>query len=444
MNLICGINPVLEALAAGQRHFERLLVVKGLRNSRVSEAIARATRLGIPLRFEGRDTLDRMAGGVSHQGLIAVVSAKAALDLETLLSSARQPALVVVLDGVEDPRNLGAILRSAEAAGADGVVLPERHSASLTETVARASAGALEHVKVARVGNLAQTVEQLKQRGLWVVGFDASGADRWDAVDYKRPLALVLGGEGRGIRRLVRERCDQVVSIPLFGHVGSLNVSVAAGVALYEVIRQRGAVPSSVRPIPPRPAGAAPRQVVGPDAGDLEQDPGHAGPRPAPPREGDEWDGIEAAEPIVRLADEDVAWGRSQVQVVEGRIERHRDSRDTGRERGRRRRRRPDFDGRSRGGQAPPSEGQPQPPAETGEKPPQPDQPPEAGEARGPRGRRRKRRRGPRPENGSGQPRPGPAASGAAPSAPAGSPEGGGGESPGADVRRKRRRRRRR
>jgi len=440
MNLICGINPVLEALAAGQRHFERLLVVKGLRNSRVSEAIARATKLGIPLRFEGRDTLDRMAGGVSHQGLIAVVSAKAALDLETLLSTARQPALVVVLDGVEDPRNLGAILRSAEAAGADGVVLPERHSAGLTETVARASAGALEHVKVARVGNLSQTIAELKQRGLWVVGFDASGADRWDIVDYKRPLALVLGGEGRGIRRLVRERCDQVVSIPLFGHVGSLNVSVAAGVALYEVIRQRGAVPSSVRPIPPRPAGAAPRQVIGPEAGDLEQDPGHVGPRPAGPDEGDAGDEVETAEPLVRLADEDVAWGRSQVQVVEGRIERHRDSRDTGRERGRRRRR-PEFDGRSRGGPTPQSAGKPQPP---GEAPVRPEQPADGGDARGPRGRRRKRRRGPRPEGGGGEPGPRPAVSGGESGAPSGPPEAGPVERPGGEGRRKRRRRRRR
>ncbi|MGE0456088.1 MAG: 23S rRNA (guanosine(2251)-2'-O)-methyltransferase RlmB [Vicinamibacteria bacterium] len=440
MNLICGINPVLEALAAGQRHFERLLVVKGLRNSRISEAIARATKLGIPLRFEGRDTLDRMAGGVSHQGLIAVVSAKAALDLETLLSTARQPALVVVLDGVEDPRNLGAILRSAEAAGADGVVLPERHSAGLTETVARASAGALEHVKVARIGNLAQTVEQLKQRGLWVVGFDASGADRWDAVDYKRPLALVLGGEGRGIRRLVRERCDQVASIPLFGHVGSLNVSVAAGVALYEVIRQRGAVPSSVRPIPPRPAGVAPRQVVGPPAGDLEHDPGHVGPRAGATDEGDEGDDLQDAEPLVRLADEDVAWGRSQVQVVEGRIERHRDSRDPGRERGRGRRRRPGQDGRSRGGQAPPSAGQ----APAGDKPSRPDQAAESGDARGSRGRRRKRRRGPRPEGGGGQPGPRPLASAGEGGAPASAPEGGGGEAPGGDARRRRRRRRRR
>ena len=236
MNLICGINPVLEALAAGTRHFDRLLIAKGLRSRRLSEAIRRATHLGIPLLFEMRETLDRMAGGVPHQGVIAVVSEKPVLSLEALLEAVPAPALLVVLDGVEDPRNLGAILRTAEAAGAGGVVLPERHSAGLSETVARASAGALEHVAVARVGNLVQALEELKARGVWVVGLDAAGHERWDAVDLTRPVALVLGGEGRGIRRLVREHCDHLVSIPHFGHVASLNVSVAAGVALYYAV----------------------------------------------------------------------------------------------------------------------------------------------------------------------------------------------------------------
>ena len=184
MMLICGVNPVLEALAAGTRHFDRLLVVKGLRGKRLGEAIRRATRMGIPIRFEMRETLDRLAGGVPHQGIIAIVSEKPVLTLEALLDTARQPALLVVLDGVEDPRNLGAILRTAEAAGADGVLLPERHSAGLSETVARASAGAIEHVRVARVGNLVQALEELKSRGIWVVGFDAAGSG---ALGRRRP-----------------------------------------------------------------------------------------------------------------------------------------------------------------------------------------------------------------------------------------------------------------
>jgi 23S rRNA (guanosine2251-2'-O)-methyltransferase len=313
MNLICGINPVLEALAAGTRHFDRLLVAKGLRSRRLSEAIRRATHLGIPLRFEMRETLDRMAGGVPHQGIIAVVSEKPVLSLENLLQDAQAPALLVVLDGVEDPRNLGAILRTAEAAGAAGVVLPERHSAGLSETVARASAGALEHVPVARVGNLVQALEELKARGVWVVGLDASGRERWDAVDLDRPVALVLGGEGRGIRRLVREHCDHLVSIPHFGHVESLNVSVAAGIALYEAVRQRRAVPSVVKPIPARPAGAP--RIVGPGPEDTESDPG-ARPIPGPDGyelepDGDEPDAEELPVPVTHVdPHEDVAWGQ--------------------------------------------------------------------------------------------------------------------------------------
>ena len=314
MNLICGINPVLEALAAGTRHFDRLLVVKGLRSRRLSDAIRRATRLGIPLRFEMRETLDRMAGGVPHQGLIAVVSAKPLLSLEHLLDTSRSPALLVALDGVEDPRNLGAILRTAEAAGADGVLLPERHSAGLSETVDRTSAGAMEHVQVARVGNLVHALKTLKARGLWVVGFDAGGDERWDAVGMTQPVCLVLGGEGRGIRRLVRDHCDHLVSIPHFGHVSSLNVSVAAGIALYEVVRQRGTVPSPVRPIPARPP--AEPQVIGPHPDDGESDPG-AAPLP-PPDEGWE-DGFPGDEdpdpetpvlPHVDIHGEEVAWGQ--------------------------------------------------------------------------------------------------------------------------------------
>jgi 23S rRNA (guanosine2251-2'-O)-methyltransferase len=313
MNLICGINPVIEALSAGTRHFDRLLVVKGLRNKRLSEAIRRATRQGIPLRFEMRETLDRLAGGVPHQGLIAVVSAKPVLSLEHILEAVCDPALLVALDGVEDPRNLGAILRSVESAGADGVLLPERHSAGLSEVVGRTSAGALEHVQVARVGNLVQAIETLKARGVWVVGFDAAGTERWDAVDLNRPVCLVLGGEGRGIRRLVREHCDHLVSIPQFGHVSSLNVSVAAGIALYEAVRQRGTVPSAVRPIPA--AASTETRVVGPSPDDLESDPG-AAPVVVLAEGLDDGgaDGDELAPEIlsshVDIHGEDVAWGQ--------------------------------------------------------------------------------------------------------------------------------------
>lgn len=383
MNLICGINPVLEALHAGTRHFERLLVVKGLRNNRISEAVAVASRLGVPLRFESRETLDRLSAGVPHQGIMAVVSAKPVLDLEDLLGQARDPALLVALDGVEDPRNLGAILRTAEAAGADGVLLPERRSAGLTEVVNRASAGALEHVRVARVSNMAQSLARLKERGIWVVGFDAAGTERWDAVDLKRPVALVLGGEGRGIRRLVREGCDHLVSLPLFGHVGSLNVSVAAGIALYEAIRQRGLVPSHVRPIPPRPSALAVSGIQGPRPDDEELDPGQFAPG-----EVETGDLPEAGEggPVVRLHDEELAWGSGGATVVRGGVERRGEWGRRGRgARDQRERRGKNKKKSGRPGEAPPAEGAP--PA------PRPAEGAPGERAAGPAGPGRKRRR---------------------------------------------------
>jgi len=437
MNLICGINPVLEALAAGTRHFDRLLVVKGIRNRRVTEAITRASQMGVPLRFEARETLDRMSGGVAHQGVIAVVSPKPVISLERLMAEARPPALVVVLDGVEDPRNLGAVLRSVECSGADGVVLPERHSAGLSESVARSSAGALEYVKIARVGNVAQAIEELKAKGLWVVGFDAEGTERWDAVDLKQPTALVLGGEGRGIRRLVRERCDHLVSLPLFGHVTSLNVSVVAGIALYEVVRQRGSAPSHVKPIPMK-RWNAPEPIVGPAADDAEHDPGARAvrPRPVPEIEGEDGEHDEA--PTRGLVDihEEAAWGGPT-------IVKHRDHDQRSNRLGSQHHRRGDRGPRREG---PPRE-HARPPAAAGE-------PPSAGdEASGGKGGRRTHRRGHGRTPGQGAPRPGaPEAQGGAPPKPESSAQGalpqaparsGAGSGDGGPGRRRRRRRRR-
>jgi 23S rRNA (guanosine2251-2'-O)-methyltransferase len=437
MNLICGINPVLEALGAGTRHFERLLVAKGLRNRRISEAIHKATHLAVPLRFETRDTLDRMAGEVPHQGIIAVVSARPAMSLESLLAGVKDPALLVVLDGVEDPRNLGAILRTAEAAGVDGVLLPERHSAGLSETVGRASAGALEHVKVARVGNLVQAIEALKARGIWVVGFDANGRERWDAVDMKRPIALVVGGEGRGMRRLVREHCDHLVSIPLFGHIASLNVSVAAGVALYEAVRQRGKVPSHVRPIPARPTVAP--QVLGPGADDGEADPGALRPRVVVAAS-DADDGEAGENHFSIELHEEAAWaGPTILKAIEHRpAPRHLRRRDRGR-----------GHGRPEGG----------PPRDTPRDARGPEEHRHEGrdgqregdrdERRG-RHRRRRGRRGPDASSGPGGPgSPAPPAPPAGDGAPPGpeiqaNGEGRGGPAAPGDGRRRRRRRRRR
>jgi 23S rRNA (guanosine2251-2'-O)-methyltransferase len=181
-----------------------------------------------------------MAGNNAHQGVVAVTSAKQYNDLDDLVEAKRgQYSLLVVLDGVEDPHNLGAVIRTADASGADGVVIPERRAASVTALVAKASAGASEHLPVAKVTNIARTLEELKAKNIWTVGLDERGPQNYDALDYNMDCAIVLGAEGKGIHQLVARKCDFLVSIPMLGKVPSLNVSVAAGVMLYEIVRQR-------------------------------------------------------------------------------------------------------------------------------------------------------------------------------------------------------------
>jgi 23S rRNA (guanosine2251-2'-O)-methyltransferase len=240
-----GVLPVLEALRAGSRPFERITLAEGAHESRLRELLDLARKARVPVRRAPRAELQRIAAGANHQGVIATVAAARYHDTDALLDAlaARvgtdEPPLAVVLDGVEDPRNLGAIIRTAECAGAHGVFVPERRAAGLTETVAKAAAGALEYVPVARVGNLARLVEDLKERGVWTIGTAADAAVDYTAWDWTAPCALLLGGEGEGLRRLVRERCDALVRIPLRGRITSLNVSVAAGILLYEALRQR-------------------------------------------------------------------------------------------------------------------------------------------------------------------------------------------------------------
>jgi 23S rRNA (guanosine2251-2'-O)-methyltransferase len=242
MDRITGIHAVREALEAG-RAFDRIVITKGRRDSRVEEIVRLARSKQIAVRFEDRGQLDRLANSRDHQGVVAVVAASAAATLEDILANANgsrgQIGLIVLLDGVEDPHNLGAIIRTALAAGAHGVLIPERRAAGLTDTVARASAGALAHLPIAKVTNLARTMEELKEAGYWIVGLDEQADKNYTDVDYTLPTALVLGGEGSGIHELTRKRCDFVVSLPTVGPVKSLNVSVAAGVVLFEVRRQR-------------------------------------------------------------------------------------------------------------------------------------------------------------------------------------------------------------
>lgn len=240
MSKLIGIHAVKEALAAGHA-LERVVVAHGRHGERMQEIVTLARQRGIPVRFEERRQLDRLAESEHHQGVVALAGAKRTLELEELLAQAHKPALLVLLDGVEDPRNLGAIVRTALAAGADGVAIPERRSAGLTETVAQTSAGALEHLPVARVKNVARAMELMKEAGLWLVGLDERASKVYSEADLKGPTALVLGGEGKGLHELTRKQCDFLVRIPTTGPVQSLNVSVAAGVVLFEAVRQRGA-----------------------------------------------------------------------------------------------------------------------------------------------------------------------------------------------------------
>ena len=233
---IYGINPVLEALRAGR---VRELRVGNRSGDRVRELVALASDSGVRVRQVPPGVLDRQARGGVHQGVVADVEKRAEFSVGELVNGARETPLIVVLDGIEDPHNLGAILRTADAAGVDGVVIQTRRSAALSAAAAKASAGAVAHVRIAEVVNIARAIEELKAAGVWTVGLAGDGTTQYDAVDYTAPMAIVLGAEGTGLRRLVRERCDFVASIPMQGHVGSLNVSVAAGIALFEAVRQR-------------------------------------------------------------------------------------------------------------------------------------------------------------------------------------------------------------
>src|SRR5271156_4261706 len=240
MHYIYGIKAVTEALKARQRAFEWVGMAKERHDIRLQRLIEDCRKAGVPVKYLTRVELDRMAGTAAHQGVVAVTSAKQYSDLDDVIGGKRgQYSLVVVLDGVEDPHNLGAILRTADAAGADGVVIPERRSAAVTAAVAKVSAGASEHLPIAKVTNISRALEELKEKDLWIVGLDERGEQTYDAVDYKMNCAIALGPEVKVFHDLVRKHCDFLVSIPMLGKVPSLNVSVAAGVVLYEVVRQR-------------------------------------------------------------------------------------------------------------------------------------------------------------------------------------------------------------
>lgn len=237
--IIIGRNAVIEALKA-DRDIEKIMV-SGTGEGSIKKIIAMASDKGIPIHYSEKATLDRAAGGDNHQGVVAYVSAAPNVDVEDILAYAKdkgETPFLIILDGIEDPHNLGAIIRTAECAGVHGVILPKRRAAGITEIVSKTSAGAVEYMRCARVSNIAQTIEKLKSAGVWIAACDMDGTNLYQS-NLTGSLAIVIGGEGKGLSKLVKEKCDYTVSIPIKGHINSLNASNAAAVVLYEATRQR-------------------------------------------------------------------------------------------------------------------------------------------------------------------------------------------------------------
>ena len=250
-DIIFGIHAVSEALKSRERSFDYVAIAKDRTDPRIQRIIDDCRESGVAVRFVRRDEIDRETKTRTHQGVMAFTSRKQYSDLDDILENKRgRHAFVLVLDGIEDPHNLGALMRSADGAGVDGVVIPERRAVGVTGTVVKASAGASEHLSVARVVNIARSIEDLKERNVWVVGLDERGEQSYDELDYNMDCAIVLGAEGKGLHDLVRKKCDLLVSIPMMGQVSSLNVSVAGGIVMYEVLRQRRNVMKKVEPLP--------------------------------------------------------------------------------------------------------------------------------------------------------------------------------------------------
>lgn len=239
-DMVAGRNAVMEALK-GSRSVNKLMIANGSTEGSIKEIIAVAKEKGINIQYWDRSKLDSIARGIRHQGVLAQVAPVQYAELEDILQVAKdrnEPPFIVLLDELEDPHNLGAILRTADAAGVHGVLIPKHRSCPLSATVAKTSAGAVEHVPVARVGNLVQTIKKLKQEGLWVAAADMDGKDYY-ATDLTGPLLLIIGSEGQGVGRLVKEQCDFVVRIPMVGKINSLNASVAGSILMYEAMKQR-------------------------------------------------------------------------------------------------------------------------------------------------------------------------------------------------------------
>lgn len=239
-NIICGRNPVMEALRSG-REIDRLLVAHGVSGGSVAAIIAKCSARGILIKEVSPQKLDYYCAGANHQGVAVFFATQEYCEVSDILETARsrnEKPFIIICDEIEDPHNLGAIIRTAEACGVHGIIIPKRRSASLNATVAKAASGALEYMKVARVTNLANTIDELKKEGVWVFGADMDGSD-YTKTDFDIPCALVIGNEGKGIGTLVAKKCDAIISLPMNGKINSLNASVAAAVLMYEVVRKR-------------------------------------------------------------------------------------------------------------------------------------------------------------------------------------------------------------
>lgn len=239
-NIICGRNPVLEAVRSG-REIDRLLVCHGVSGGSVTAIIAKCKAKGILIKEISPQKMDYYCAGANHQGVAILFAEQEYCTVEDILDFAKQKGekpFIIVCDEIEDPHNLGAIIRTAEACGVHGIVIPKRRSASLNATVAKSASGALEYMKVARVTNIPNTIDNLKENGVWVFGADMDGDD-YVKTDFNCPCALVIGNEGKGIGTLTAKKCDAIVSLPMFGKINSLNASVAAGILMYEVVRKR-------------------------------------------------------------------------------------------------------------------------------------------------------------------------------------------------------------
>lgn len=241
-DMIYGRNPIIEALEAGQVTIDKLFLQEGLHHTQIGKIQHLAKERGVVFRYVNKRKLDTLCEGENHQGAVAQIAMRDYVTPEAILKRAeekQEPPFLVILDGISDPHNLGSIIRTANAAGAHGVIIPKNRSVAVNATVAKVSAGAIEYTPVARVTNLAQTIEKLKKEGLWIIGTDLSGEQTHDAAPLTGALGIVIGSEGDGMSRLVREKCDFLVKIPMIGEIESLNASVAAGVLLYEVVRQK-------------------------------------------------------------------------------------------------------------------------------------------------------------------------------------------------------------